>query len=284
VTVRLRPSEDSEYRNLTAVTVYGPDGTQIDANITSSRAARFTTAGAGVHHVRATYTNLDGDQFTTTFRVKAGSQGLALPASVRVVESPTGTYALVGDGLESGDVTVQQGGAQTSIVAQIPEGGDVPSKVRVHTEGLSAPPTSTLHVQVVRGDEGEPVSRNVRVEVYGAALPDDALLYRNGDPLPRGDSPRGIVNASDGGTARITTYTAADGSVTIETNSDPSWWDRVQYRYARTLPELFSVAAPPVSGGAKALAEAVAHPTVGVVTAPTVADTVARPAVAAAPT
>ncbi len=234
VTAELHPEDSTEYRNITGIEVYGPSGASVTAHVTGAREVNWTTAGAGDYLVRITYVNPGGQSGVVSFGVEAGDQGLAMPAGVRVGSGPAaGTYALVGDALESGDVDVAEGGGAVDITAVVAEDADVPTKLHVYATGAEMDPDATVSIDVVRGSDRAGISRHVRIIAHLQAVPDDALLRRNGEPLPRGESTAGTVEARSDSLV-VTSYTDDGASLDIQTNSNPSvidraWWT-VQYR------------------------------------------------------
>lgn len=246
VRVRAHPNPTAAFGGVEDVMVHGPDGTKLNSSMTDTDGAEFKTAGEGVHHVALTYSNLDGDNFTTTFRVMAADENRNMPASVRVKQSPVGTYALTGDKLSGGDASVSNGGSTVNVAGRIAQEDSAPGTVHVHTHGLSLAPDARTHVSVLRGDNGQTVSKNVRVVMHTPELSDEAIVYREGTDGLVFDKASIDGDGSQYGTvtkrqqnATIRTYTNDDGRVTVQTIESPGWVERQQHRIngiAQSLP------------------------------------------------
>ena len=247
VDLELQPSEGAVFGSLRNLTVYGPDGSAVGTTVDGDRDAHFTTAGAGAHRVEAIYSDGEGQNFTTSFRLLAADVDRSMDPGVRVVESVVGTYALTGDGLDGGRVDVSGGGSTASIEARIPEDGDVPSTLQVYGHGLSLSPQATTNIAIVRGDQGRTVSQNVRVVYHGPALGEDGIAWRHagGDrqALPSDAGDLGWVEKNATSTT-VHTVTGDDGRVGIETNAESGLLERSRHRidlWLQSVPSLDSV-------------------------------------------
>lgn len=238
VRLTLQPDADAKFKRLESVTVYGPDGNEITANVTNSRTGQFTTTGAGTYHIQTVYSNLDGKNFTTTVQITAGDTDQKMPAGLRVVESVVGTYALTGEGLDSGSVELAEGGSEVRVFARISNTSDVPGQLHVYTHAVTLPPDSNLDVHVVRGEERRAVSKTVGVTIHTASLPEDSYVYRNGQPLPQDKQTRHGRIKEQGGHTVISTYTDDSGSLTVSTNANPGYWDKAVWLWQTTMPDL----------------------------------------------
>jgi hypothetical protein len=227
VNLTLNPEADSGYRNLTSMTVYGPEGSTVTSNVTGAKTAVFETNGEGVYLARATFTNHDGDEFTIPIRVEAGDQDVAMPGTIRLSESPLGTHVVVADGFEDGSVDVERGGSEVHVMAQVPSDQDPPSEIRVFTTGLTHPPDTSIDLNVVRGNDQEQISRVSKVAFHTSRLPENALVYRSGSqPLTDSASTQyGTIERNSNGSV-VKSYTDGDGTVEIRTNAHPSLVDR----------------------------------------------------------
>lgn len=243
-----QPSEGAQIQNVTA-TVSGPNG---PVNVTTTdkpRSLAFTTNGPGSYFVQVDIQDTENNTWTERFTLHAIGTNTENPASIMAVEGYTGEFAVAGAGLNGGAVEVD---ANTMTVSAIASADSVPSRVHVHTEGLSADYENT-HVRLLKQSSGEPVqiNRHATVVLHTAKLPENAILYRNdGTPIGHGEETKGGVwrNTENGTTIR--TWTDANGEVTVETIKNPTWIDRGLY-WARTnspvdLPSLFTVPAPTV--------------------------------------
>lgn len=222
VNVDLNPKSDVGYNKLTAVTVYH-NGSKVSANIEDDDEANFTTTGAGTYHIRATYTNLDNQNFTTTFRVSAADSQLGMPPGVRVVESSFGTYALAGDGLKDAQVNVEQNGRSLEVAPVLEQDADIPPNIQVYAVGVMSGPESTANIRVLRGDvNGETVKQHTTITLHTGTLSDDPIVYRERtQPIVAEGTQYGEIKESNG-TQAIRTFTTGDGTVQIDVDTDPS--------------------------------------------------------------
>lgn len=239
VEMTLHAAEDSSFRKLTNVTVYGPDGAELTTgNITNGQTVNFTTAGAGIHRIAFTVEDLDGSKFSDTVRLKAGETDTAMPPTITGHEGPLGVYAIVGDGLESGRIDIEDDGSVT-VVGQIGQSADVPSKLSLHLETLSTQPDSTKNVRLVRGDARESINSHVRVTVHTKALSEKAIIYW-GDSKPvttDGSTRYGDVDKRADGVT-IQTYTDKSGELTLRTINAPGLFDRLRYTFRKNIADL----------------------------------------------
>lgn len=229
--------------NITKLEVYAPDGTLAQSSITGAKSGEFQTSGAGVYSIRATFETADGGTGTATWRVQAADTARKMPAGVRVMDSPFGTYALVGDGLEGGTVDVSNGGATVDVVAQSATNAEgeaqIPQEIHVYTSGTSLPPDATVNVRVVKGSQQEAVSQHIKTVVHLARFDTSkAVLYRNGEPLPRsGEAPTGSVRTTANSVV-ITTYTDAEGHLKLRSNANAGFGERAWYRAQLLMPNV----------------------------------------------
>ncbi|RDZ49993.1 hypothetical protein C5C07_19715 [Haloferax sp. Atlit-4N] len=259
LSMRLNPAEDSSFKSIVGAEAFGPNGQTLSATVNNSTGeVTFQTNGQGVHTARLTFEDFEGRQHVLPVRIKAAAADRDRPTGIRAVDTPFGTIAQVGDGLENGAVDVDSSGAVV-FTAQAGQDGDLPNVVHVYDSGLSVAPDSTRTVRVVRGDDRESISRHVEVVYHTAALNDDALLYRgDSQPITRDASTRfGDVSASSSSTT-ISSWTDADGELTLSINNNPGAVDRLRHWVAvRTadidIPFIGTVAVapavPPASAG-----------------------------------
>lgn len=238
VSVEIHPEDSAKYQSLVSTTVYGPQGSQLPTSNITNDEFTFTTAGAGVHRVELTFTNSGGIEFTEVVHVQTGQTSEDWPASIRTKSGPTGVYALVGDGLDSGRVNVKEGGSKIDVAAIIPQSADAPSSLHVYTQGLETASASTTQVSVLRGDREEAVKKHVPVTVHGPAIGENALVYRDGEPLPRGEGNQyGRVEA-EGNQTVIETITTDEGTVSIRVSADPGFVERARYWVDTRVPDV----------------------------------------------
>jgi hypothetical protein len=248
VEVQIHPGSDSTFRTITAMTVYGPGGDELDTtNITDGTTASFTTKGEGVHSIRFTVESTDSGTFTDVVRVEAAASAETMRPSIYAHSGALGTYAVVGDGFQSGDVDLANDGS-VEVVGVLANGGDIPTTVDVFTEGLSTSAESTTTVRIVRGETRESVRKNIPVVVHGPRLnsPDDsrdyeAIAYANSKPVTWDGSTRYGVIEQDNDGSSIQAYTADDGVLTLKVNNDPGRLERFTFSLQQRFPWAFGI-------------------------------------------
>lgn len=253
VTMTVNPDTETDFDAITGLEVNGPNGV-VTSNITGDNTATFKTDGEGVYRAEVTYENLDGDNFSTVYRVKAADTDYASEAQVRVAQSPTGTYALVGDGLSGGTVNVKQGGSATTVVAQVAEGDDIPDRIHVHTTGLDLPASATTTVRAVRGEDQQAVSEHVRVVLHSQRLPDGATLYANEKALPVDGNNQFGSTSRTADSLVVKTWTDKSGVLEIKSDANPGIIERLRYRFDKRVDLPFGFIFP--AGGLGGLAAA----------------------------
>jgi hypothetical protein len=230
VQVKISPAEDSSFSGMTGATVYGPSGSEVatisESQITDGKTFQFQTEGAGRYWVEAAVQGAGGDEYTVPFDLRAGEVDENRPPGIRAKSGPLGTYAVVGDGFESGSVETTANG-NVEIIGQVKQGQDPPSTTHVYLNALEDTRDSTVTVRVTQGPDRESINSHVAVMVHGKQATENALAYRSdSEPLTRDASTRfGRISQTTGGTL-IETYTDAGGSVTIRTINEPSISDR----------------------------------------------------------
>lgn len=244
VAVRPRTKEQSSVIGSVNATVTGPNG-EVNATTTADgEAVKFTTDGPGSHRVLMDITDTDGNTWTEIIRLRASSEDVNQPPSVRVREGFTGTFAITSDGITDGSVSTS--GASFSATA-VADAENVPSAVHFYGSEVSNKHTDvTLRVMKSSGS-GEPESarKHVKVFYHTANLPEGAIIYRGeGQPLKVGGETRyGSVTCPEGEDGcTIQTYTEGSGSVDLTVIPHPSVVDRalhwVRLRSPVDLPSL----------------------------------------------
>lgn len=260
VNMTVHPADGVTVDNVTDVTVFGPNGEVSNVDLNGPREAAFKTNGEGQYHVRVKYEDNAGNPWEVTYRVEAGEWDTVLPPEIRTVRSPQGRYALVGDGLANGEVDISEGGQAATLVAQLDRGQDVPSTIRVHTAGLDLEPDQIVEVRVVEGPDRAAISERVTIDLHAQRVPEDGLVWVNGDPAPR-DGQSGVVQmrTQSNGT-RAVFPTAPSGVGTYRVNAAPSFFEQLTHTVlsfdlpllATGLPALPSFptlpSGPPVAG------------------------------------
>jgi len=238
VDVTLVGDDDTQVAEITDVRAVSPDGEELDTSTEGADTATFTTDGEGRHFVEVEFETASGEEGTLTHRIAAGEDDRAMPPGIRVKDTPFGTVAVVGDGYEAGSVDISNGGQTIDVTAQVGSDEDAPARTHLYAHGTDLPPTSTLNVNIVRGDQQRAVQRHVEVTAHLPAIrTENAVLYRNGEALPRdGEGKLADVSTSSDETT-IVTVTDARGSLELETNSDPGLIERGEWWIDRNTPE-----------------------------------------------
>jgi hypothetical protein len=231
VTMTLHPSEDSSFAKISSATVYQPDGSTSPADVSGSEIA-FSTNGSGTYAVDVVAENTKGTPYHETFRVHAGSADVDMPPGVRMRDTQFGTVALATDGAQEADVSLSDDRSEATIGVELAEGTDLSDGLHVYSTGALSGNEQTIRVRAL-DDGGRQLGQSVGVTIHHDDLSQDALIYRNGDPVA-GDAK--VVHGSNASAATsIQTVTTSDGTVEIEVNRDPSVVDRVSYRVQSTL-------------------------------------------------
>lgn len=238
VTFGLEPEPGTGYGSLEHVNVTGPAGTEIATEITDSDRGAFRTDGAGVHFVRATYSNSQGDLFVLTFRLNARENSIRTGPEVVVTEYAGGTVALAGEGLENAHV--ENAGDTLSVSATIPGDESAPARIDVKPGQHLTKATEYVEVSVLQGADEKTIDSHVQVAIHvDRGISDDTLLWRNGDAFRQSGEDRfGEVEEHESGKDIVRTYTDADGYAEIRMDQDPDPWTRASHWYAVTVPDV----------------------------------------------
>ncbi len=239
VDVTLVGDDETQISNITDVRAVSPDGEELDTSTEGADTATFTTDGEGRHYVEVEFETASGEEGTLTHRIAAGESDRAMPPGIRVKDTPFGTLAVVGDGYESGAVEVSNGGQNIDVTAQVGADEDAPARTHIYAHGADLPPTSTLSVDIVRGDQQRAVQRHVEVTAHLPAIRSEkATFYRGDDALPReGEGKLADVSTSSDETT-IVTVTDARGSLELKTNSNPGFLERGEWWIDRNTPDI----------------------------------------------
>ncbi len=120
------------------------------------------------------------DRFTISERVRALETPRSDPATIRTAESTTGTYAVVGEQLESARVETETG--TTSVTAIVPGDGSI-SSLHIKPGATVKSKTHTYDIGVVKGTDETAVQSHIGVSVHLDTYPKDAIAWRNGKPI-----------------------------------------------------------------------------------------------------
>ncbi|WP_340102161.1 hypothetical protein [Salinibaculum salinum] len=232
VSVAVNPDDESSFRELTAATVFAPNGTTLSTGaIQDGTRFNFTTASEGRHTLQLTYTDVDGNEWTKTVHIGADDADRARPASIKAQSGPTGIYALAADGLAGGEIKKRPG--QLQMAAKVGQNDDVPTRIHAYPGDIQESPSGNIKMSVLRED-GSSVSTRSRVIIHAQAMPEDGTyIYRNGQPLT--DS-QGDARFSSNQTL-IETYTDANGQVTLDVRQPQgiaaTSWERAKWEVAK---------------------------------------------------
>jgi predicted RecB family endonuclease len=231
VTMNLHPTEDSSFATVSSATVYHPDGSTSQADVSGSEIA-FTTNGSGTYAVDVVAENTKGTPYHETIRVHAGSADVDMPPGVRMRDTQFGTVALATDGAQEADVSISDDRSEATIGVGLAEGTDLSDGIHVYSTGALSGDEQTIRVRAL-DESGRQLGQSVGVTIHHDDLSQDALIYRNDDPIT-GDAK--VVHGSNASAATsIQTVTTSDGTVEIDVNRDPSLVDRASYRVQSAL-------------------------------------------------
>lgn len=243
VKVEVDPSDDSTFTGVNSATVYAPDGSTLPTTV-SGNTVEFTTSGSGSYLAEFELATSDGENFTETIRFKAGKDDVPMPPGVRVRSGITGTYAVVGDGIQR--AKIRRSGGETTIGAVVPANSSL-SEIHVYTGDGVDERTEKLNIRVLRGED-ERSGTPARVFVHSDKLPSDAHVWRDGVPITEEGTSAGKINQQSGATV-IETYTESDGSTTLKINANPGFLDGIWFSVRSQFPNLGSSLTGTISGG-----------------------------------
>ncbi len=237
VYVGLDPAAGTGYDQIVSADAYGPDGSALNATVNTTRdRASFVTADTGVHYVRLTYQSDTGDRFTISERVRALETPRSDPATIRTAESVTGTYAVIGEQLESARVETE---SETTSFTAIAPADETIGTLAIKPGATVQRESETFDISVVEGSDETPIGTHVSVAIHLDNYPKDAIAWRNDKPVTQsGETRWGKVDRPDGNEEKgvLRTYTDADGQATVELNTDPGRLERLSHWMAYTVP------------------------------------------------
>jgi|GEM_PF-1925080 len=248
-TVSVNAEGRSGFGSVQSVDVTGPDGQSVATTLDNGEAT-FDTAGEGRHTVDVTYSNSDGDQFTERVDIKAIGADIDQPATVRAENGIAGPYALTGDDLTSGEIQTSQGNSQVTAIGEIGAGEDPPNTIHTHVTTLDTPRRAAITTRITQAPDDTVVRQRTTVITHLNDVGEDAHIYRRVDgelqPITADGNQYGSVSTENGTT--VSTYSGADGEVTIEYVSNPNFAEDIQWRienFEESLPNLpFTVGTP----------------------------------------
>lgn len=247
VTLTVRPEEASPYGSLEQAYLVAPNGTQLNrTSQISGESVSVQTQGAGTHVAKLVFSDDSGNRYTEFVRLQAAATTQAPDPSVRIKESMFGTYAVVGNGLQSGSVDTS--GSSVSVAAVVADGQPTPDAIHAHVQQAITGDQQDITVRVLQGTSEQSVREPVTVYVHTTPLSEDTILYREGDqPITRDGTQFGKRLAADTATgSTLQTYTGDDGAVEVTVNQNPSFIESTLFT-VRTLTASIDI---PAVGGA----------------------------------
>ncbi|MFC7227771.1 carboxypeptidase-like regulatory domain-containing protein [Salinirubellus salinus] len=224
VVVGMSPDDSAVFGSVDSVNVIAPDGSTVS---TTADGNEYTipVEQTGTHRVEIVYSNSNGDQFREVFRFDSRDSSFENSPSVRLKEGNSGQYALVSN-MDGANVEREAG--QTTVYAQFAR-GDVPNRVHLYPS-QATDSNGQVNVEIVEGASQQSINKRVVTEIHMSQLSEDATVYRsNGQPITTEGVGYGTIETSENGTV-ITTYTDADGTISLDVNNDPGFVERTQYR------------------------------------------------------
>ena len=232
------PSETSAFKKVAKATVWH-NGTTVSTTV-SKGTVSFETSGAGSYLVELNVS--DGNRhYIEAFRVEAGTESVAFPASVRVHNGVLGRTLLVGDGVKYGRLSVESGGSVVRITAAV-DGEDVPNEIHAYTRGLTGIQREVTVAVVSASDESQ-VEKPVRVKIHTSRLAQIAHVRINGHPVTSEGNQWGERRPYSGSTLIVTNL--RDGSVTASINNNPGLLAKFGWWFDNSIAPLFPLSIAP---------------------------------------
>ncbi|WP_245853167.1 hypothetical protein [Natrinema ejinorense] len=266
----VRFSENAGYE-LTNITAYSPTGQTLSdarANVTGTNEFTVHPSESGTHLVELRFEDDEGNGHTESMRVHAGEDSYNLNPTLRGLPTDqTQPAALVGDGLEDGEITVEDQGSEVDVSVVVPADEHVPSEVHLRMREIVNTEDQDINIQLERETPTgtESLERRVGIVLHDTKLPSSAGLLSGGSTVYRstGDTTEPIAAGLPGGEredsnagTRIRTFTGVDGSVTISQDSNAGRLERLDWWFDTNLgPSLSWVPTPfSAAGGIGGLA------------------------------
>ncbi|WP_276257149.1 hypothetical protein [Halomontanus rarus] len=250
---------ETGYGELTKVEAWNDDGEELTTRLDTERdRGSFKTDGDGVHSVRLTFENQQGNSFVLSERVRAYEQSRSDPATVRAAEGVLGTYAVTGDRLESAQIDVSTGTLAVDVIA---EDSDGPGELHLKPAAVMDGTEHRLEVNVLHGTADERVSAHVPIQIHLEGIEEEsALFWRSddglgGDPITwGGDTRYGQADFRGDEKVVLQTLTRSDGTLEVTVIQSPGYIDRATHRLARSIGGVpfvggFSVPSLPAASG-----------------------------------
>ncbi len=178
---------ETGYDQLVSAEAWNDDGETLSATTNADKDhAYFETDGAGVHTVRLTFQNDQGDQFVVTEKIRAHEQSRSDPATIRAAEGVIGSYAVTGEELASARIDAS---GTTLRVDAIAENSDGPGTLVLKPANAMDGDETQFEVNVLHGSDEQRVQAHVPVEVHLENIEEDgAIFWRSsagfgGDPI-----------------------------------------------------------------------------------------------------
>ena len=236
-----------KFGKLLNVTVIGPSGQLVNTTNVTEDAASFSTNGSGRYKVRLTMTNPGGQEFVEVVGVVAGEQSRARPPTLRGRSGPLGTFAVVSDGLESGDLDVAAAETQLRVAAIIGSDADVPPSIHLHTQAIDTADDYTTTARVLRAPDQQAVNKRTTIIHHGASVPEDAIIYRQQtQPLPRNETNEYGRTRYQPNQSVVESYSDAGGSLSVRRITDPGLVDEAFYQVRLRTPAWVPITTAPL--------------------------------------
>lgn len=238
VTADVTPS-DGGHASVEDVTVYAPDGDEVDASVDDGE-VQFEAEAEGTHTMQFEIASETGDSVVESVRVEAVDERVDMPAAVRVTSGVVGEYGVASDGVDSAWVDSTAGGSKVSVTAQVDDGVVPGHELRVY--GIESPYSLQQYTVRVVDSDRSVIGDDVSVSVHTSSLHEDSHIRVDGDAVPVGESGPGGEAESRGNGVVVHTV-AGNGVVEVSVDNDPGLLDRVMWWVETSVP-LVPVNAP----------------------------------------
>jgi hypothetical protein len=238
VTVSVDPEDDSRFGAFKRLEVTAPNGSTTTYTDVSNSEITAKMHGVGRHRLAAVFTAADGNatEFTEVLLVDAQRTSRDRPPSIRGRAGAIGRYAVVGHGLETGEVAVERGGSRVILTGVLPQDADVPGTFTADTRDLSVASDATTTVQLRSGDTRATVRERIGIVLYADEIDDGALVWRNGDAITRAGTEWGQVSVENSTTVDVVSDETASAKIRVD--ADPSPIDRFRHWLDASLPAM----------------------------------------------
>ncbi|WP_306055434.1 hypothetical protein [Natronococcus wangiae] len=226
---------DENFQQVVDAEVSAPDGQQVNTTVDDDEVS-FEAAEQGNHFIRLTIESTTGDQFVVSERLKVKEEGRDDPATIRATSADGEDHAVIGDKLHSARVET----SRTSIdIEAIAPQNKVPSDLNINPSEKLTGTDHRLNIDVYEGHDERQAQSNVPLTLHFDSLSDNSLVYVDGHAVTwDGETRYGELQERDNGKVVMYTHTDSDGSVTVDVNEDPSFWDEVKHSFNQKFGKL----------------------------------------------